>query len=115
MDPNQQRMSAYPPNPHQSYYQPVPQPYPGPTHMPIPTAPRLVPFSRPWHIAKIVLRSFSCTLCIIIIGISAYLSDLTTRYSYYTGGSYAIFVASLPTVREPLTPKSSILHIKSSR
>jgi hypothetical protein len=50
--------------PQQGFYQPVAPVAPA---FQVP-APRIVPFSRPWHIAKIVLRSFAICWAVGVIG-----------------------------------------------
>lgn len=70
MDPNQPQVHSQP------QYQPYPQQYQQ-------AQPRVIPFSKAWHIAKIVFYSLSIAFSVIVLGISiALVLDSAVYQSY---------------------------------
>ncbi|KAM0806533.1 hypothetical protein AB5N19_06869 [Seiridium cardinale] len=75
MDPNQPQAQSQPQAQPQPQYQPYPQQYQ--------QAPRVIPYSRPWQITKIVFHSLSIVFSIIVLGISiALVVDPDVNQSY---------------------------------
>lgn len=60
----------------------------------------VVPFSRPWHIAKLVLGSMSIVFCVVIFGCSIYF--YSTFYAFRTAFQFGMVGAAV----SPLAPKS---------
>lgn len=58
-----------------------------------------VPFSKPWHIAKLVLGSSSIVCSVVILGLGIYF--LSTAYTFRTGFQFGLVGTAVSTRSPP--------------